>query len=565
MSSKQNAWSGALARPLHATPSLSKRRSAALLLAIALAACAKQDPAPDASQPEAAVDVKGATGAVLRICADPGNMPLSNQAGEGYQNRIAQLLGKSMGMPVEYYWRTYYERGLARGTINSGKCDVLMDMPEDYEQGLTTKPYFRSTYVLVSPRDKPLRPASLDDAALRQARIGVFQSSPARAALYAHGIKGEVQYLFYDSARHPEEHPARLVQQVAAGELDAAESWGPVAGYYVKQSGLTMVPLNRLTDTVLEYSLSLAVNRDNVALRDRLDAALARNRDAIRAILEEFNVPLVQCADCVVSGSLPSHGPYPEPPPYRDTPVSDPRELALMQQRVGTGASPDEEMQSAIKANDPARVAWLLRNGARPDALDTQGRTPLQQAIRLRQLAVGAALLDGGAQLEARDGDGWTALMTALWVGDSETADWLLTRKPRLDVQSKDGWTPLTVAIRNGDESLVARLLDAGADPRAVNPAGFTALMFAVVADLPKTVDRLIVEGVPVDHANKAGVTALMLAVAAHKPELVRKLIAAGANPALRDAKGQSALSLAQQARDPVLLALVSGESKPAP
>ena len=160
MSSKQNAWSGALARPLHATSSLSKRRSAALLLAIALAACAKQDPAPDASQPEAAVDVKGATGAVLRICADPGNMPLSNQAGEGYQNRIAQLLGKSMGMPVEYYWRTYYERGLARGTINSGKCDVLMDMPEDYEQGLTTKPYFRSTYVLVSPRDKPVRPAS---------------------------------------------------------------------------------------------------------------------------------------------------------------------------------------------------------------------------------------------------------------------------------------------------------------------------------------------------------------------------------------------------------------------
>ena len=564
MSSTQLAWSGPL-RPLHANPARSKRPSALLLLAIALAACTRQAPAPDSPQAQASTDAKAAAGAVLRICADPGNMPLSNQAGEGYQNRIAQLLGKSMGMPVEYYWRTYYERGLARGTINSGKCDVLMDMPEDYEQGLTTKPYFRSTYVLVSPARKPLKPASLDDTVLKQARIGVFQSSPARAALYAHGIKGEVQYLFYDSARHPEEHPARLVQQVAAGELDAAESWGPVAGYYVKQSGLTMVPLNRLTDRVLEYSLSLAVNRDNAVLRDRLDMALARNRDAMRAILDEFNVPLVQCADCVISGSLPSHGPYPEPPPYRDTPVSDPRELALMQQRVAAGGSPDDEMQSAIKANDPVRVAWLLRNGAHPDALDTQGRTPLQQAIRVRQLAVGDALLDGGAQLEARDGDGWTALMTALWVGDSETVDWLLTRRPRLDVQSKDGWTPLTVAIRNGDESLVARVLDAGADPRGANPAGFTPLMFAVVANLPETVDRLIAEGVPVDHGNKAGVTALMLAVAAHKPELVRKLLAAGADPAMRDAKGETALSLAQQAQDPALVALVSDETRPTP
>ena len=101
MSSKKIARSGGALRPLHAMRSPSKRRFAALFLVIALAACAKQEPAPDASRPEATADVKGAAGAVLRICGDPGNMPLSNQAGEGYQNRIAQLLGKSMGMPVE--------------------------------------------------------------------------------------------------------------------------------------------------------------------------------------------------------------------------------------------------------------------------------------------------------------------------------------------------------------------------------------------------------------------------------------------------------------------------------
>lgn len=550
-------------------------RTSLLILAsgaLALGACSQRpsssnnastEPAQAATpptQPVATTQADAATPA-LRICADPGNMPLSNQAGEGYQNKIAQVLGKSMGLPVQYYWRTYYERGLARGTINSGKCDVLMDMPADYEMGLVTKPYFRSTYVLVSGGEHPLKPSSLDDPALKQARVGVFQSSPARGALYDHGIKGEVQYLFYDSARNPEQHPARLVEQVAKGSLDAAESWGPVAGYYAKRNALTMVPLNRLSDTVLEYSMSLAVSEDNQALRDRLDKALADNRDAIRAILQDYDVPLVACTDCVISGDIPSHGPYAEPPPYRDQPVSDPQVLAQMQERVHAGASADTELRSAVAANDPARVKWLLANGANGNALDDQGRLPLQHAIRLRELAVGDALLNGGAGLDARDGDGWTPLMTALWTGDAETIDWLLRRKPKLDVVSSDGWTPLSVAIHNGDEALVAKVLDAGAPPAQANPAGFTPLMFAATENQAGTVQRLLKAKVPVDHANQAGITALMLAVAAHRQELVRTLIAAGADPTHSDAKGESAISLARQSGDAALLALVSGQS----
>ncbi|WCE04960.1 quinoprotein dehydrogenase-associated putative ABC transporter substrate-binding protein [Pseudoxanthomonas sp. JBR18] len=518
---------------------------------------AKQAPAAAASPALAQTDTSGPA---LRICADPGNMPLSNQAGEGYQNKIAQVLGKSMGLPVKYYWRTYYERGLARGTVNSGKCDVLMDMPADYEMGLTTKPYFRSTYVLVSSGDAPLKPTSLDDPALKQARIGVFQSSPARGALYDHGIKGEVQYLFYDSARNPEEHPARLVEQVAKGKLDAVESWGPVAGYYVKRNQLTMVPLNRMSDTVLEYSMSLAVSKDNKALRDRLDQALVENRDAIRAILTEYDVPLVACADCVISGEVPTHGPYAPPPPFQDQPVSDPQVLAQMQARIRAGASPEAELGAAVAANDPDRVRWLLAHGANGDALDDQGRLPLQHAIRLRELAVGDALLNGGAKLEARDGDGWTPLMTALWTGDADTVDWLLRKRPRLNVVSTDGWTPLSVAIHNGDEALVAKLLDAGAPPAQVNPAGFTPLMFAAVENQPGTVQRLLEAKVPVDHANQAGITALMLAVAAHRQDLARTLIDAGADPNHRDEKGDSALSLARQSGDADLLALVSAQ-----
>ncbi|SEL49141.1 amino acid ABC transporter substrate-binding protein, PAAT family [Pseudoxanthomonas sp. GM95] len=539
--------------------------------ALALGACSQSSSSSNTATPGATATPPPKVASVaqaddnapsLRICGDPGNMPLSNQAGEGYQNKVAQVLGKSLGLPVTYYWRTYYERGLARGTINSGKCDVLMDMPSDFEMGLTTKPYFRSTYVLVSSGSKPLKPTSLDDPALKQAKIGVFQSSPARGALYDHGIKGEVQYLFYDSAREPEQHPARLVEQVASGKLDAVESWGPVAGYYAKRSQLTMVPLNRMSDTVLEYSMSLAVSKDNAALRDKLDKALVDNRDAIAAILKDYDIPLVACTDCVVSGDVPSHGAYPPPPPYRDAPLSDPKVLAQMQARVQAGASPDAELSAAVSANDPARVRWLLANGANGDALDDQGRLPLQHAIRLRELAVGDALLSGGAKLEARDGDGWTPLMTALWTGDAETVDWLLRKQPKLDVVSKDGWTPLSVAIHNGDEALVNKMLDAGAPPAQVNAAGFTPLMFAAVDGQTGTVQRLLKAKVPVDHANKAGITALMLAVAAHREELVHTLVAAGADPHHRDAKGDSALSLAQQSGNASLLALVSGQAK---
>lgn len=120
-------------------------------------------------------------------------MPLSNKAGEGFQNKIAQVVAEAMGRRLEYEWRTYYQRGLARSTINAGRCDVLMDLNSDFEMGLTTRPLYRSPYVLVTRKGLDLVPTSLDDPALKKLRLGVFQSSPARQALYEHGVSGEVK------------------------------------------------------------------------------------------------------------------------------------------------------------------------------------------------------------------------------------------------------------------------------------------------------------------------------------------------------------------------------------
>ncbi|MFC3130368.1 quinoprotein dehydrogenase-associated putative ABC transporter substrate-binding protein [Coralloluteibacterium stylophorae] len=536
---------GAFGRPgrVRAPRGRGRARLGAALLALLAAGGAQAAPAGQ----------QAATPQALRICADPGNMPLSNRAGEGFQNRIAEVLGEAMGLPVEYFWKTYYQLGLARNTINAGNCDVLMDMTSDFEMGLATRPLYRSTYVLVTRKGIDLELDSLDDPRLRKLRVGVFQSSPARQALYDHGVRGEVQYLFYDSAARPEDHPGKLVEEVAAGRLDAAESWGPVAGYYARRAGLPMHPLNVLDDEVLEYSVSLAVARDNRALKERLEQAMVAERDAIRAILDEYNVPLVQCAECVVSGALPSHGPYPEATDTGFRPQASPQALTAMQARLARGATPDAELENAIVGMDPGRIAWLLEHGADADAAMAQGGNALHLAIRNEQPQLVRQLLEAGADVEARNRDGWTPLMLAAWQDQPEAVDLLLGHGADVGAVGGDGWTALTLAITYGDGEMVRRLVEAGADADAANPSGFTPLMFAVTRNQPDTLDLLLTRGAAVDRANAAGVTPLMMAAAGAQEPLVRRLLAAGADPGLRDAQGNSAADIARRAGSPDL------------
>ena len=125
----------------------------------------------------------------LTVCADPGNMPLSNQKGEGFQNKIAQVLGKELGTGVSYYWRPSIERGLMRTTLSEGNCDLWMDMAADTEGAIVTAPLYRSTFVLAYRKDKGFgKFQSLNEPRLQNLRIGVFQMSAARQALSQHGI-----------------------------------------------------------------------------------------------------------------------------------------------------------------------------------------------------------------------------------------------------------------------------------------------------------------------------------------------------------------------------------------
>jgi mxaJ protein len=239
----------------------------------------------------------------LRVCSDPNNLPFSNQRLEGFENRLAELIAGDLGATVAYTWLPQ-RRGFIRNTLGANACDVIMGMTAGAERVLTTKPYYRSTYVFVYRKDLPLPIRSLDDPALRKLRIGVqligddYANTPPVHALSRRGIVGNLVGFSVFGDYSKENPPARIIEAVVDSQVDIALAWGPLAGYFAKRSGadLIVVPVSPTSDPpALQYrfDIALAVRPDNAALRDELDRVLVRKRSEIRRILTEYGVPLV--------------------------------------------------------------------------------------------------------------------------------------------------------------------------------------------------------------------------------------------------------------------------------
>jgi len=234
----------------------------------------------------------------LRVCADPANLPFSNRNLEGFENKIAELIAKELGAELTYYWWPH-QRGLIRRVLRPGYCDVLISIPQGWDQVLWTKPYYRTTYVIAYRTDRGLKITSLDDPILRQLKIGVHINTPPSDALAERGIVGEhlVGYpLFYDPQSHPEDYPGRLLEDLIAGKFDVALVWGPVAGYFVKKRSapLELVPLqDRGPGTPFSFEFSMGVREGNKALKALLEEALSKREADIRKILEDYGVPLL--------------------------------------------------------------------------------------------------------------------------------------------------------------------------------------------------------------------------------------------------------------------------------
>ena len=241
----------------------------------------------------------------LRVCADPNNLPFSNEAGEGFENRIAELVAREMGRTLQYTWWAQ-RRGFIRNTLNAGLCDVVIGVPAGYDLTLTTKPYYRSTYAFVWRADRPLGIRSFDDPRLRSLRVGVpvvgddYAATPPATALARRGIVNNVVgYSVYGDYREPNP-PARLIDAVARGDVDVAIAWGPLAGYFARESRvrLEVAPLSPDVEpgVRLAFGIAMGVRRADRALRDSLDAILVRRRADIDAILVRYRVPRLPIA-----------------------------------------------------------------------------------------------------------------------------------------------------------------------------------------------------------------------------------------------------------------------------
>lgn len=240
---------------------------------------------------------------VLKVCADPNNLPFSNAREEGFENKIVRIVAQELHADVQYVWHAQ-RRGNLRETLNAGECDVVPGVASSLDMLATTRPYYRSTYVTVV-RDGPLDGLStFDDPRLAKLKIGVQlvgddgSNTPPAHALTSRGlvsnIRGYTIYGDYESTT-PQ---SPIVDAVARGDVDIAYVWGPTAGYFAKREpvklSLAPVPLADGPMLPMVFDISMGVRRDDVALRRELDAALTKRAADIRALLGDYGVPLLE-------------------------------------------------------------------------------------------------------------------------------------------------------------------------------------------------------------------------------------------------------------------------------
>jgi ankyrin repeat protein len=326
-----------------------------------------------------------------------------------------------------------------------------------------------------------------------------------------------------------------------------------MAGYYqaVAHAPLTILPINMLEDRVpLEFDMTLAVPRGRPDIKAAIETAVAQHKSEIRAVLVDFGVPLVKCAECTVSGDLPSHGPYKQAAPDVQTAAVTARQraarMADLKKWLKEGANPNDELNNAIVADDLDRVRYLAAHGADVNAHDGEGYTPLISATRSGFVDVATFLAAHKADPNLSDLSGWTPLMWAAWGDDPGLVKMLLSHGAKLDATDKDALTPLAIAAQNGKLKSTLALIDAGADVNApVAKGGYTPLMLAALSGSSDIVTSLIAHGARVNATNAGGVTALMIAAAGNRTTIAGLLLKSGADLNARSEDGRSALSIA--------------------
>lgn len=230
----------------------------------------------------------------LRVCADPANMPFSNEKGEGFENRIAELVAEKLERPLSYTWFPD-SLGFVRRTLGTNSCDVIIGFAQGHELVLNTNHYYTSAYVLVTLPDSPLAAVeTLSDPALQGTRIGVMAGAPPATHLARHGLIGKAKGYRLMVDRRVESPGEMMIADLKSGEVDAAVLWGPIGGNFAKAEGLSMVPLLKEVGAPrLFYRITMGVRQGELVWKRALNKVIRRNQAEIDAILTEYGVPLL--------------------------------------------------------------------------------------------------------------------------------------------------------------------------------------------------------------------------------------------------------------------------------
>ena len=239
----------------------------------------------------------------FRVCADPANLPFSNEALEGFENKLADLFAEKLGVKPRYTWFPQ-ATGFIRNTLRARKCDVVMGYVQGHELVQNTNHYYRSAYVLVLREGSDLEGIeSLDDARLKDKTIGVIAGTPPATVMAANGLIGRAKPFHLVVDRRYSSPAEEMIAEIASGALEAGTLWGPIAGYYAAKSEvpLKLVPLTKETKGPrMVYRITLGIRPREPDWKHQLNALIAENQDEIDAILTAYGVPLLDENDQLI-------------------------------------------------------------------------------------------------------------------------------------------------------------------------------------------------------------------------------------------------------------------------
>ena len=230
----------------------------------------------------------------FRVCADPRNLPFSDEAGKGFENKLAELFAQKLGEPTSY---TYFPQviGFVRNTLNALRCDVIMGVAVGDDLVQTTNPYYRTTYALVfRPGSGMDGIESLEDPRLKGKHIGVIAGTPPATVLVQQGLMSRARPYALTVDTRIDAPTKTMVQDVAAGQIDAGVLWGPIAGYYAQRVSphLAVAPLLKEQER-MDFRIAMGVRRSDQDWKRRLNRLITENQPAIDRILTEYGVPLL--------------------------------------------------------------------------------------------------------------------------------------------------------------------------------------------------------------------------------------------------------------------------------